>query len=228
MQMGIMFDMDNTLLQSRINFSAMREDLIRYLLDSNIGTPAIYEQQLTPAQVIETGKRLLNGEPAQPQVVEHMFEIVTKHETKGMRNVQLEDGVKQGLALLKRRGYILAVVTNNAYAAACLALQKTDILPFLDIVIGRDQMEALKPYPSGLLVVKDRYPEVNRWIMLGDSWIDGKAAQLAGVGFVAYKGDRSRLCEQGVCPVSYVAHFTQFVTWLETWVKKEEPPHDDK
>ncbi|WP_307335471.1 HAD family hydrolase [Caldalkalibacillus uzonensis] len=220
MQLGIMFDMDNTLLQSRINFKAMREEIVSFLLENKIGTRAIYEREITPAQVIERGKSLVENPDEKDRLTQEIFNIVTKHETLGMKNVQLEQGVKQGLAKLKKKKIILTVVTNNAYASASLALEGTGILPYMDTVIGRDQMEVLKPAPSGLLVVKQRFPEVKSWVMLGDSWIDGKAAQSAGIDFVAYKGDEERMREQGVIPATYVNHFRQFVTWVEAWAEK--------
>jgi phosphoglycolate phosphatase len=212
---GIMFDMDNTLLQSKINFQEMRADLIQLLVDSQLGEVQEFENEITPAQVIERGKEL---ELARPNIsIEaKMWEIVVKHEVAGMIDVQLEEGVKEGISYLKSMGFPLVVITNNAYNAACVALQQTNLYSNFDLIIGRDQMEALKPSPSGIFKAINHYSnQVDHWVMLGDSWIDGRAALDAHVDFVSYKANEELLKINKVTPVYSVNNFSQFTQWID-------------
>ena len=210
-----MFDMDNTLLKSSIPFQKMKADLISFLVDSGLGTQTDYASLATAAQVIEKAKRFNQAHAPDPAIEKHIWQIVTAHEASGMRHAVLETGVKEGLDKLKEAGFILTVVTNNAYSAACQALKQCKIDAYFAQIVGREQMTALKPSPSGLLLIKEKYArEVDRWLMLGDSWIDGKAAAKAGIDFISYKGDLPKMHEQGVYPVHAVDNFHQFVLWV--------------
>lgn len=207
--------MDNTLLQSNINFKAMRADLVQLLVDSQLGEERDFEKEITPAQVIEKGKEFERAR-LDVNIEALMWEIVVKHEEVGMEDVQLEEGVKEGISYLIERDYPLVVVTNNAYSSACLALQQTELYSCFDMIIGRDQMEALKPSPSGIhKVIKHFSNQVDHWVMLGDSWIDGRAALDASVNFVSYKGNEEVMMENRVIPTYSVRHFSQFIRWVE-------------
>jgi phosphoglycolate phosphatase len=212
---GIIFDMDNTLLQTKIDFKAMRADLIQLLVDHQLGKKQDFEKEITPAQVIERGKELERAQ--QDLFIEaRMWEIVVKHEEIGMKDVLLEDGVGEGISYLKGRGFPLVVITNNAYASACLALKQTQLYSFFDLIIGRDHMEALKPSPSGVLHVLHHFSnKVDHWVMLGDSWIDGRAAFDAHIDFVSYKGNEELMRENLVIPTFSVHRFTDFIHWVE-------------
>jgi phosphoglycolate phosphatase len=65
-------------------------------------------------------------------------------------------------------------------------------------VVTRDEMRRLKPDPDGLRVVRERWPEAERIVVVGDSWVDGAAAQAAGVPFIAFRPDREELARRGV------------------------------
>lgn len=224
---GIIFDMDNTLLQSKIDFKAMRADILNVLLDQQVGTEEQFLQHITPAQVIEKGKKLCKEQRLDTdecdRIEQAMWEQVKKHETIGMHQVKLEEGVSEGLEQLKQGGYVLTIVTNNAHEAACTALKETNIISYFDLIVGRDQMEELKPSPSGVEYIinawknKTEDGQPSHWVMLGDSWIDGYAAQQAGVNFVAYKGNLQLMREQGVEPLANMTHFDQFIHWMETY-----------
>lgn len=218
MSYGIIFDMDNTLLRSRINFKGMRDDLINLLILHEIGTLESYEQEVTAAQVIEKGKKLMAHLEKRYHLQQKMNQIVVQYELEGMKEAPLEEGVKSALNALKAKGLILTVVTNNAYAAAEKALKTLGVFPFFDLVVGRDQMAALKPSPSGIQVVLQQFPQVKHWVMLGDSWIDGKAAQLAAVDFIVYQTEVEQMIRSGVYPVAKVDDFASFLHWVDEWL----------
>lgn len=64
----------------------------------------------------------------------------------------------------------------------------------------------MKPAPDGYLAVLGRYPDIppDRWLSIGDSWIDGKAAIEAGVSFVAYRSDAEAMRRNGVNPAAWL------------------------
>lgn len=218
---GIIFDMDNTLLSSKINFKFMRRDLIEHLVKHKVGSYEMYEGAQTAAEVLEKGRKLLQEEGHDPRLEGELFQIVLAYEREGMKGALLEEGAENLITRLQERGAVLAVVTNNSYEPACLALDQLGILTYFHTVVGREQMEALKPSPSGLHYVMRRHPEVKEWVMVGDSWIDGEAARQAGVGFVAFQGEREEMQLKGLHPLAQVHDYSQLGQWLDEWLNSD-------
>lgn len=209
---GIIFDMDNTLLRSRIDFAAMKQALLRFLVRQEVLAADLEAGDLTVAQVVEQARRSPRLSPA---VEEAMWAIVVQHETEGMRGAGLEPGVHEVLSHCRGR-YHLVVLTNNAQQAAELALRETGIVRYFDHVVGREQVRALKPSPAGVLHILGLYPDVEAsgWLAVGDAWIDGKAAQDAGVPFVAYQANAAEMERRGVKPVGYIRHLSELFAFL--------------
>jgi phosphoglycolate phosphatase len=210
---GIIFDMDNTLLASRIDYGKMKAATHRYLAGLGVMPErmdlAAHTTGTLIAEALATG--LMREE-----WIRGMWNLVASHEAAGMRDAKLEPGVRELLAGLHGR-VVLAVVTNNARAAAEEALGRNRILRFFDCVIAREQMSALKPAPDGLLAAMRRYPDIgaDQWLAVGDSWIDGKAASEAGVRFVAYRGDGEAMKRNGVSPVAVMADIRELRDMLQ-------------
>ena len=197
---GIIFDMDNTLLRSRIDYDSMKKETYQFLTARNI-LPAGYDlTKHTTATIINEAL----GTGSMPDaMIRDMWEIAKRHEIEGMRHAGLEPGVTELLARLKGR-FHLAVVTNNAVEAAERALSGNGILDVFDVVVGREMVLSMKPSPDGNLLVLQKFPQTSpeEWLSVGDSWIDGKAAADAGMTFAAYRADSAKLNFMGVHPLS--------------------------
>lgn len=195
---GIIFDMDNTLIQSRIDYTAMKEDVFRFFAEHDIVAADLPVHAHTTSTIIELAKEA--GISA--QLMENAWEIVTQHEISGMRGARVEPGTARMLETLTGR-FKFAVLTNNSMRSAYPALQSAGILSRFDKVVCREQMTALKPSASGIYAIFHHFPDVRqeRWILIGDSWIDGRAAEEAGIPFISYKADLKTMSEKSIEPV---------------------------
>lgn len=208
----ILFDMDNTLLQSKIDLKGMRQALISRLKELDLCTEEVWERLSTPAQVLAYAKSSLD---IPEEVEKELWTIVAEYERLGMQDIALEEGVVEGLETLRQEQFRLAVVTNNAYETACLALGETNIVTYFELIVGREQMGELKPAPAGIRYVLEQLDcAPQQAVMIGDSWIDGRAAQRAQVDFIAYKANKELLAERKVEPVLWVNHFDDLIDWL--------------
>jgi phosphoglycolate phosphatase len=106
---------------------------------------------------------------------------------------------------VRARGLGTAVWTNNDRVAAAFVLERFDLLPYLDLVVTRDEMRHLKPDPDGLRVVRARWPDARHVVMVGDSWVDGAAAQAGGIPFIAYRADDVELQRRGVSAAASIS-----------------------
>jgi phosphoglycolate phosphatase len=133
-----------------------------------------------------------------------------------MHGAALEPYTQEILAYLADHSITLSVLTNNAHEAALLALQELGIDHWFALIAGREQMRALKPSPSGITYILQHFPQITpgSWMMIGDSWIDGMAAQRAGIPFLAYKGDLEGMQRQGVHPLGNLQTLRQLKEWI--------------
>jgi phosphoglycolate phosphatase len=106
---------------------------------------------------------------------------------------------------MKALGYATAVWTNNDRVVADFVLARFELLPHLDLVVTRDDVIQLKPDPDGLRVVRARWPDAARIVVVGDSWVDGAAAQAGGVPFIAYRADAAELARRGVVATATIS-----------------------
>src|SRR5262249_58767581 len=90
------------------------------------------------------------------------------------------------LIAVKRAGFATAIWTNNDRVVADTELTRFGLLPYLDLVVTRDEVQQLKPDPDGLRVVRERWPAPARIVVVGDSWVDGAAADAGRVPVIAH------------------------------------------
>ncbi|MFC6333004.1 HAD family hydrolase [Paenibacillus septentrionalis] len=209
---GIIFDMDNTLLRSSIDFAAMKQDVAAFISTYGIRLSESELLRHTTSTIIEEAvqAKLLSDE-----AIAQLWDVVQGHEVQGMHHADLEPGAKQLLEQLKPN-YKLIVITNNAYAAAAKALQANQIMHYFDNVLGRESANALKPSPVAFYNVLELYADTTPedWLSIGDSWIDGKASLAAGIPFIAYQSDKAKMMEMGVEPLAFISALEELHDYL--------------
>lgn len=209
---GIVFDMDNTILRSRIDFQAMKNETYQYLVSKEI-LPVGYNLDChTTSTIIEEAIQTYR---MTEELRNEMWDIAKKHEVCGMQGADLEPGAVEVLSELKGR-YHIAIVTNNSVEAAEIALRDNGISEYFDFIIGRELMKALKPSPDGYLRVLNEFKHsANGWLSVGDSWIDGKASISAGIRFIAYRSDTEKLKQMKVDPTAELSHLLELLSLIE-------------
>ncbi|MDP5102648.1 MAG: HAD-IA family hydrolase [Erythrobacter sp.] len=100
-------------------------------------------------------------------------------------------GVREVLADLTARGVRMAVVTNKFEAFARNVLTQLDLIGVFDTVIGGDSMGKgadgqflAKPHPAPVIAARAATGDA-RFVFIGDSTYDVRAAKAAGVPVVA-------------------------------------------
>ncbi|ELK42636.1 hypothetical protein D478_07773 [Brevibacillus agri BAB-2500] len=209
---GIIFDMDNTLLHSKINFAEMKQAIFQLWTEHGLIEPTFDWHSHTASQLIELGRK--SGRLTS-QLEQEMWGAVTAIEKAGMHEAVLENHAQEVLAQLMERHHLF-ILTNNAYAAAEEALHQTGIAGCFEKIVAREQMATLKPHPSGIHYIRRQYPDMpaSAWTMVGDSWIDGKAAQDGEVAFIAYQGHAQDMERHDVAPQAYIADLRELLTML--------------
>jgi HAD superfamily hydrolase (TIGR01549 family) len=162
---GVIFDLDGTLVDSRLDFDAMRRE---------IGLP-----QGTP--VIEGVLALPGGERTRA------WEIVERHEHVGAASATITPGIRELLDELHRREIHVAVVTRNGRSFARDTLARLHLS--IELVMTRDDAPP-KPSPHALLHILDVWQlPAARAAMVGDYRFDLEAGRAASTRTVLYSAD---------------------------------------
>jgi phosphoglycolate phosphatase len=209
-QTALIFDLDNTLIGSRIDFPAIRRSLIALLRTAGaVDEPdeVLARRAIAQLVAIGTAHDLAHG----TALTRRMWAIIEAHETDGLRDALPIDGARDVLGTLGARGFRIAVLTNNNRAGALDALRAAHLIDRAEVVVARDDVPALKPAGDGVTEAARRLGQVERLYVIGDSWIDGAAAAACGARFIAYRRPIEELRDRGVHPWRTITHLAELL-----------------
>lgn len=178
-----MVDLDGTLVDTLQDFV---EALRRTLAD--LGLPAA--DAALVRQLVGKGSRHLLRSVLAAQVPAHevapledaAWSAYQRHyQAVNGTHARVYEGVPQGLARLRDRGWPLACLTNKPTAFARPLLERTGLAAYFGLVHGGDAFERLKPDPLPLqrtCAALGLAP--TQVLMIGDSRNDAQAARAAG------------------------------------------------
>ena len=201
------FDLDHTLVDTPLDLAAMALDM-RALLEGRCGPLPARPDRYRVGELLQWCQRHA------PDVEKSLWEIALDHERRAMAIASLESGAREAIEGARAAGFATAVWTNNAREVTAVALGRFGLLPVLDLVVTRDEMRALKPDPDGWRVILEHFGPARDALVVGDSWVDGVAAQAAGVAFVAYRPRETDLARWNVTPVARLTHLAALPSWL--------------
>nr|WP_221197176.1 HAD family hydrolase [Simiduia aestuariiviva] len=164
---GIIFDLDGTLVDSRLDFAAMRREL-----------------------GLQNGEGLLEHlasltDPAARQQAEAVIE---RHELAGAHAATWIEGAEHALHQLRSAQVPMAIVTRNMRSATDHMVKKLGIP--IEHIITREDCQQVKPHPEGLLAVASYWQIAPRALAyLGDFKFDLEAARHAGMHAWLWRND---------------------------------------
>jgi phosphoglycolate phosphatase len=195
----IIFDFDNTLIDSRINFGDLRHALIAMLATAGdlLAPPETLMRSPIP-HLVEHAAAI------SPDLERQAWTLIERFEAEGLRDAAAMPHARPVLTALAARNIRLALLTNNARPATTALLARLGLAALLEPVVTRDDVAVLKPDPSGVRLILQRVGPVRVAYLVGDSWIDGLAAERAGVRFVGFGPRQADAEARGVHPWAWV------------------------
>ena len=201
------FDLDHTLVDSPLDLRAVGREMEALIRARGVALP-LRELRWSGAELLAVVRR------EAPTLETEVMAIPVAHERRAMEAAVLIPYAAEAVAAMRALGYATAIWTNNGRVVADFVLARFGLLPHLDLVVTRDDMTQLKPDPDGLRVVRARWPDASRIVVVGDSWVDGAAAQAGGVPFIAYRADHAELARRGVTATASISSLLDLPTAL--------------
>ncbi|MBD3204895.1 HAD-IA family hydrolase [Candidatus Bathyarchaeota archaeon] len=200
---AIVFDLDGTLMDSKIDYPRMGQ-LIAEVLQS-YGMTEPLEDRRKVYRVIRGGERTLReyGHPEEniPITLLEMEKVMNLIELEALVNIQLKPYAVEAVKMLNESGYKLGIATRSHREYTIQGLTKFGLFDYFHHIVARDDVELPKPHPHHLLhtiELLEETPETS--LFIGDTTTDLDTAKAANVKFIGYWRDddwAKRLVEAG-------------------------------
>jgi len=194
---GLIFDLDGTLVDSRLDFNAMRQEM---------GLP-------DGAPVLETIQQLADHD------AQRCWKILERHEAAGAEGATLIPGVAEFLTRSHRADFRQAVLTRNGRQFAERTLARLNLR--FEQVMTRDD-GPIKPDPAAIWEICENWNLAPaECVIIGDYRFDLEAGQAAGTRTVLYT-EEGRLRDR---PWAKLADFwlDSFTQVEELWAWLDNP-----
>lgn len=220
---AVIFDLDGTLIRSRVDYGEMRRRVSEILMDA--GVPGdLLSSSLRVWELISAGEGFLRGRGMRVEdwgrLMERINHELNEVELAALETVEPSPYAGEALRSLRGMGLRIGVATRSCRAYATRSLELTGLLGFVDVLLARDDIEHPKPDPRHLLeAVEALGSSPGRVIYIGDTTTDFKSAMDANIAFVGYVGSEEwgrRLREAGCRVLIYdLREITRIIAGFE-------------
>lgn len=173
----IIFDMDGTLLDTKIDISKT----INYIRQELYSLEPLSIEDILPAFHLKNGTiaKYFYGTNEYEARARKLFE---EHYSEGcVNNVKSFDGIDTLLEDLYFQNYSLNLLTNAPTNSSVKMMKHLKIDKFFDNMLGSTDVNNIKPEPDGIHKILDSYASIHSSIMVGDSHKDIVAAKNANI-----------------------------------------------
>ncbi|MGC8667969.1 MAG: HAD family hydrolase [Chthonomonadales bacterium] len=180
-----LFDLDGTLIQTEIDFDAMRRAMRQLALRYGIRVDPTERDVLA---IVEEARAALarEGDPAQAAALrKEAFAALEAIEERHVRDAKVAPGAAALIRHLHRRSIRIGIVTRNCRRVS-EQLVRMSRLPY-DALVTRDDVERTKPHPDHLmhtlrlLGMEHLHDGPAQAVIIGDHWMDIQAGRAAGL-----------------------------------------------
>ncbi|MBK1617676.1 phosphoglycolate phosphatase [Lamprobacter modestohalophilus] len=183
----VLIDLDGTLVDSVPDLTFCVDEMMARLGRPPRGEPAVRQWVGNGVErlVVRALTGQLDGEPDAADFERALPIFLELYAENTATRSVLYPGVREGLDLLRARGYRLGCVTNKAGRFTEPLLKAVGIRDTFELVVSGDALPEKKPSPLPLLHAAKHFGvEPTAALMLGDSVSDVRAARAAGFGII--------------------------------------------
>lgn len=202
---AVIFDLDNTLVESQIDYHRMKLDVLDELARSGV-EPSLLSYSRTIVDNIMTGKQdLLRKHPDLDvgKIDERLNALLTARELERIETVRAHVGASEALDAVLGKHMAVGVLTRGSRAYALKVLSLTGLDGRAGPCVCRDDhpLEEAKPNPLAMIRVAGKVGLSSRdCLYVGDHLMDLDCARASGASFVGVmtgSNDRERWRQSG-------------------------------
>ncbi|MEM1561771.1 MAG: HAD family hydrolase [Candidatus Bathyarchaeia archaeon] len=191
---AVIFDLDDTLIRSGINYRETKSLIIKFLVEAGV-TEGLLNESMPNLEIINRSVEDLRGkncaEDRIKEIINRVYKMFNEAELKALNKAMPMDGALETLATLKKNGLKIGVVTNSCGEYARRILEMFSLDMYVDAVVARDDVTRHKPNPEHILKALEKLGvQESETIFVGDHLIDALCARDAGVKFILLKNEK--------------------------------------
>lgn len=213
---AIIFDFDNTLIKSNIDFPTLKITMGRMVKEHGLdfGPEKEIPLKYTAGDIIE--KASTYDKKIGTTLTKELWRLVEEFERKGMENLEIENGVLDLLEFLKERNIKSCLLTNNSKRPTLEVLKEYKMMDYFSPIVAREDVRRMKPDKEGIdFILSKEQLNKDEVAFVGDSWVDGKAAQNAGIRFILYREDPLDEKEFGITIWKHVTTMKELKVYIQ-------------
>ncbi len=185
---AVMFDLDDTLIHSTIDFMKLKRKTIDFYSSLGI-SPNTLSPSMKTHEILKKAASVLRKKGYTPKeilrIVQKTSSLWNQIEMENVTSTRAVEGAKETLTLLKKQNYGVGVITRSCRRYALKTLKLTGLLEFVDVIYARNDCGKDKPDPEPLFqAMRAVGSKAEETIMVGDSITDFHCSKNAGVRFV--------------------------------------------
>ncbi len=177
---AIIWDLDGTLIDFKINSVKARRKAIKVLRDYgipkdnlSIEMPILENVKISRVIFNELG---LSSEKIK-EIIKEVNNAVILVEHEAAIKATLTQGIDQVLEFAKKKRLKQAVFTYNTHNNARISLETAGIFHYFKVIVGRDDTKNLKPHPDHLKHICEKIDvKPDQIVVIGDTGRDIEAA----------------------------------------------------
>ena len=217
---AIIFDLDGTLIHTKIDFIKMKQRMITILEENGISEGVLTPKETTVVTLEKTENiwnRVGKPEKERIEVRSQLDEVMNEGELDAIPHITEVEGAAAAIRDLTEMGYKLAVLTRSHHAYAVEALKKIGVYEHFEVILGRDETPRPKPYPEALgHTVKLLGLKMDEIVFIGDHHIDSLSADNSGCSFIGVRtGSRHRDPWEGQEPEVQIASVAKLPEYMQ-------------
>ena len=201
----IIFDLDDTLIHSNLDYNAIRNKVVELL------EPSILSQEVEKIPILSLLGLLKEH---QPQLYPEGVKRVVSLEEEAIKGASMMDGADLIPKILKKFSLKSAIYTNSSRNTI---KRYYEVFPFLCnmFILTRDDITNPKPHPEGLIKLMNEFQVSNKnTVYIGDSWIDSIAANKSKIRFILFDSRSLPLNSFSVPPYKIITSWFDFEALL--------------
>lgn len=150
---AVIFDLDGTLTEFKLDIEACRTEVIKLLTEQGLPR-SLFSLRESAFDMLVKVKNYLRAEGAEKQEFvkfrEIVFSVVESCELEAARTTRMFDGIPETLQKLRDMKLKLALCTISGEKATSYLLKRFRLGNFFDAVITRESVLEVKPHPAHL------------------------------------------------------------------------------
>jgi phosphoglycolate phosphatase len=188
---AVVFDLDDTLVESKVDFSKFKRLVIQRIAAYGDDI-SFYSPNETIVKIVARFEERMRGRGLDEKEIRAMLaeldRIMDGVELERVSETTAIDGAAELLSYLRKKGMRIGILTRGCEEYALTALRITGIEALVDKVECRNSNSKAKPDPDSYLnLVRVLGVPKEETVFVGDHPIDAQCAKNAGVPFIAVR-----------------------------------------